>query len=461
MTPNSANARRRQPKNAGAHRRRRKHRSALTRTVAIGGAAICIGAAYDLSTPTADALSILLPGRTVNGVGNTTRINIFEGNIFMPQLGLGRNVSNNSTVGNFAIGGGNDIISQLLNFEINLGGAAANGNGNTTQFNLFSYNIFNPQFSLGGNVSNNTSVGNVAMNNGNNSTAMTSVGSLFPWLGGPAGNGNTFQFGFFSGNIFNPQYSIGPNVSNNATSTNVAINNGNYSRTAATSVGVMSGLLGGFTGNGNTFQLGFFVSNIFNPQYSLGGGNTSNNSANTNTSSNNGNNSTTGTTGGGPSVGGTTGNGNTTQVAGGSGNIYNEQVNVGVNLFASTGTTSTTQQQGFALTTVGSTSSNSSSSTSSRQTAANPVSSISTASGDEQQSDDHGTNNTNNVTGSHSLSFAPTTRVSDTTAAAGDSTNAPVSASPTGADAGSGGAGSGDGGGGAGDGDGGGGDGTG
>ncbi len=451
MTPNSANARRRQPKKTGAHRRRRKHRSALTRTVAIGGAAICIGAAYDLSTPTADALSIVLPGRTVNGVGNTTRINIFEGNIFMPQLGLGGNVSNNSTVGNVAIGGGNDIISRLLNFEINLGGAV--GNGNTTQVNLFSYNIFNPQFSLGGNFSNNTSVNNVAMNNGNNSNATTSMGSIFPFLGGPAGNGNTFQFAFFSGNIFNPQYSIGPNISNNSTTTNVAINNGNYSRTAATSVGVMSGLLGGFTGNGNTFQLGFLVSNIFNPQYSFGGGNTSNNSANTNTASNNGNNSTTGTTGGGPSVGGTTGNGNTTQVAGGSGNIYNEQVNVGVNLFGSTGTSSTTQQQGLALNTVGSNSSNTSDSLSSRHSATSPASSNSTMSGNEQQSDDLDTSSSNSSTsGSHSLSFAPTTRVSDSTAAAGDSTTAPASASPTGADAGSGDAGSGDGGGGAGDG---------
>ena len=52
-----------------------------------GWRSICIGAAYDISTPSADALSILLPGRTADGVGNSTRINILEGNIFNPQLG--------------------------------------------------------------------------------------------------------------------------------------------------------------------------------------------------------------------------------------------------------------------------------------------------------------------------------------------------------------------------------------
>ncbi len=57
---------------------------ALTRTVAAGGAALAIGAA---GTPTAGALTILLPGPTVDGESNTTRIDIFEGNIFNPQFG--------------------------------------------------------------------------------------------------------------------------------------------------------------------------------------------------------------------------------------------------------------------------------------------------------------------------------------------------------------------------------------
>ena len=74
------------------------------------------------------------------------------------------------------------------------------------------YNIFNPQASLlGGNVSNNTTVGNVATDQGNNtSTKATSTGSGFlpSFLGGMTGNGNTFQIAFFSGNIFNPQWSV-------------------------------------------------------------------------------------------------------------------------------------------------------------------------------------------------------------------------------------------------------------
>lgn len=404
------NADRPQLKKTGAHRMRRKHRSALTRTVAVGGAAICIGAAYDMSTPTAEALSILIPGRTVDGVGNSIRINLFEGNIFMPQLSFGTNISNNSTTGNVAIGNGNDIISQLLNTDIRLGGAATTGNGNITQINLFSYNIFNPQWSLGGNISNNTSTGNVAMNNGNNSGTVGSAGSLFPFLGGGAGNGNTFQFSLFSGNIFNPQYAIGGNVSNNTTVSNVAMNNGNYSRTAVTSINVLTNLFGAFGGNGNTFQLGFFVSNIFNPQYSFGGGNTSNNSANTNTASGNGNNSTTTGTGGGTSIGGTTGNGNTTQVAAGSGNIINDQVNIGVNLTHSNGTSS--QQLTAGTNAAGSNDSNSS--------GTNPVSllrSTSTASDNQQPSVDTDTAGPteSDSAGSHPSSASSASPVSSNT----------------------------------------------
>jgi hypothetical protein len=300
----------------------------ITRTLAAGGAAICLGAAYDISTPNADALSILLPGRTVDGVGTTTRINILEGNIFNPQLGIGGTNSNNSTIGNVVMNQGNNIVNQLLSQQIRLGGAA--GNGNTTQINILSYNIFNPQISLiGRNISNNTSVNNVAANNGNNSTTdITTGGGLLPWLGGAAGNGNTTQFAFFSGNIFNPQWSMlgGGNLSNNTTFTNVAIGNGNYSQ-ATLSMGGWFGtfLMGG--GNGNTTQFGFFVSNIYNPQWTFGGGNMSNNTAATNTSAGNGNNSGNEVTGGG--LGGTTGNGNTNQTSAGSGNIYNDQVNVG------------------------------------------------------------------------------------------------------------------------------------
>jgi len=318
----------------GAHRKASKRRRVLTRTVAAGGAALCIGAAYEVSTPNADALSILLPGRS----GSTTRVNILEGNVFNPQLGIGGgSTSNNSTIGNVWMNQGNNVINQLLSAQINLGGSA--GNGNTTQINILSYNIFNPQFSIGPNISNNTSVNNVAMGNGNNSTSnVTTPGGALPFFGGAAGNGNTAQFAFFSGNIFNPQYSLfGQNLSNNTAITNVAANNGNFS---ATSI-ALGGWLGTFAfggGNGNTFQYGFFVSNIYNPQFSWGAGNMSNNTATTNTSTGNGNNSSNDVAGGGlgTTVGGTTGNGNSTQVSTGSGNIFNDQINVGP--FGGTGT---------------------------------------------------------------------------------------------------------------------------
>ena len=342
MTSDVSDAGRRRRATAGIHRKKRRGRSWLTRTVAVGGAAVCVGTAHEVFTPTADALSILLPGPTVNGVGSATRINLFEGNIFNPQLGIGGGTtSTNSTSGNVAIGQGNNIINQLLSVQINLAGAV--GNGNVTQINILSYNIFNPQFSLvGPNISNNTSVNNVAINNGNNSsTQVSSDGGAPTWLGGAAGNGNTTQFSFFSGNIFNPQWSLigGGNLSNNTTLTNVAIGNGNFSQ-ATLSLGGWFGtfLLGG--GNGNTNQFAFFVSNIYNPQFTFGGGNISNNTAATNTANGNGNNSTTEVTGGGTTVvGGTTGNGNTNQVGFGSGNISNGQVNIGP---GSTSTVTTT-----------------------------------------------------------------------------------------------------------------------
>ncbi|WP_110316883.1 hypothetical protein [Mycolicibacterium moriokaense] len=421
--------------------------------------------ANDLSTPVADAFSIVIPVGSTNGVGNSLRINIFEGNIFAPQLSLGTNVSNNSTAGNIAIGNGNDVLSQ--NTDIGVGGAVANGN--VMQINLFSFNIFNPQWSLFGNFSNNTSINNVAMNNGNNSLSVGSAGSLFPFLGAPAGNGNIFQFSLFSGNIFNPQYSIGGNISNNTTVTNAAINNGNYSRAAVTWGNVLTnlfGLVGAVAGNGNVFQLGFFVSNIFNPQYSFGGGNTSNNSATTNTASGNGNNSGSSGTGSGLSVGGTTGNGNTTQVAGGSGNISNDQTNVGINLFGSNGSTSNNQQQTVGTTAVGSNNSNIS--------GVSPVSLLSTkttASDVQQQSVDTGTagsneskgtgtqpssagSNESTSTGSHpstgstvisntttsgstSLSFAPKV-VAATSTPSSTSTNDKGTAGPAGSNAGGG-----------------------
>lgn len=321
---------RRQRKNAGAHRksRARKGRSVFTRTVAAGGAAMAIGGAYQATAPTAQALSILLPGPTVDGVSNTTEFNLFEGNIFDPYFGIGGGASNNNVIGNIAVNIGNQIINSLLDVTLNFGAAAGYGNGNVTQVNLFSYNIFNPQVSLGANVSNNSTTNNVSMNNGNNSSATVNAGGL-PLIGGAMGNGNTVQISLFSGNIFNPQWGAS-NTSTNAATTNVSAGNGNYSQSS-----LFGGLFGGFLfggGNGNTTQIGFFVSNIWNPQWAFGGGNVSNNTATTNVSTDNGNNSSNQVNGGGLGtvVGGTTGNGQTTQVASNSGNIYNDQVNIGI-----------------------------------------------------------------------------------------------------------------------------------
>jgi|GEM_PF-3707059 len=337
---------RRQRRRAGAHRKSRKRRSLFARAIAAGGAALAIGAAYEVSAPTAQALIIRVPGFTSNGVTNSAEFHIFEGNIFNPQFGIGGAMSNNNVIGNIAVNIGNQIVNSLFDFELNFG-AAATGNGNVIQVNLFSYNIFNPQFSLGANVSNNTTVNNVAMNNGNYSTT-TVNGNGLPLIGGAMGNGNTVQFSFFSGNIFNPQWGAA-NTSNNTATTNVAIGNGNHSST-----NLLGGLFGSFLfggGNGNTFQFGLFVSNIFNPQFAFGGGNVSNNTANTNVATDNGNHSTNEISGGGLGtiVAGTTGNGNTNQVASGSGNIYNDQVNIGFAALApssSNNTITTGTQQG-------------------------------------------------------------------------------------------------------------------
>lgn len=340
----------RRHRRAGAHRLRRKQQTTLTRTVAVGGAAVCIGAAYELATPTADALSIVFR----DGNGNATQVNIIEGNIFDPQLGIrGGTVSNNSTSGNLAIGNdivtaatgndivtrlpGNELIDRLINLwstEIVLGAAAGQGTGNTTQVNILSYNIINPQLSgSGGNVSTNLTVSNVAMDRGNYAIATSTGGTGSGWFGGMLGNGNTNQLSFFSGNIINPQFSLGNNVSQNTAVTNASIENGNDSDTQATTAGGLGSTALGTTGNGNTNQFAMFTSNVINPQFTIGGTNTSNNNAHTNAAIDNGNDSATDVTStdrlGNSTVVGSTGNGNTNQSATGASNIFNQQWRLG------------------------------------------------------------------------------------------------------------------------------------
>jgi hypothetical protein len=375
----------------GAHRTPRK-RSALTRTIAAGGAVVCIGVVYEMTAPTVHALSIVFRSPQANGTTDEVRINALHGNIFDPQLGLlGGNASNNSTTGNGAFGTVNNplinnpivnnpilrLLVSLWEREIVFGSAASGPVSNTTQLSFGSFNIFNPQTSLfGGNVSNNTTTGNVALGNGNNTdTSVTSVPSLWTsWFGGMTGSGNTTQLALFSGNIFNPQWSLfGPNVSNNTAITNVAANNGNYSQTSVTQGGGLLGavarfFLGGMTGNGNTTQTAIGTSNITNPQVSIAGSNQSNNMAITNDAIGNGNSSQTTVNGSGNVIStGTTGNGNTNQTAIGTSNIENTQVSIGDIGLTPRPAELSTSQSGSQLTTTSTTPTSSSASSTDSQ----------------------------------------------------------------------------------------------
>lgn len=302
------------------------------RVLAAGGAALCIGFLAEMNAPDADALAILLP----SGNGNATQINILEGNVFNPQFGAGGNSSISQTIGNIIFGQGNHSSSQGSSSgggifgPLALGGAT--GNGNVTQINILSFNIINPQVSLNGsNYSHNTTVSNVAVGNGNFSDNNSSSSGGTSMIGGAVGNGNTQQFSLFSGNIFNPQFSLfGDNYSNNTAISNISLFNGNFSNNSATGSGG-SGFFGALFGNGNTSQTAAGTTNIINPQFSFLGKNWSNNNATTNLSGGNGNysNNQGSTSGNNGTVGGANGNGNTSQTAWGAGNNINEQFRLG------------------------------------------------------------------------------------------------------------------------------------
>jgi hypothetical protein len=323
MTPDISGPDRRRPtKTGGRHRAPHRKQTIVVRTIGVGAVAGCVALVAEMNAPDADALSILIP----MGNGNATQVNILEGNKFDPQFGLGGNVSNNTTVGNIMLGnnpGNADVVIPLA-----LGGAA--GTGNVTQVNILSYNIFNPQVSLfGNNVSNNLTVSNVAAANGNGVATTTGTPGLFGWDWDGSGSGNTTQVSFLSGNIYNPQLSLfGSNTSNNIAVTNLATGNGNGSPTGSSSG--LFGLAGlGMNGSGNSTQVAAGTTNIVNPQASLFGSNSSNNLALTNGSFFNGNGSPTSTSGGGLLGGlliGQTGSGNSNQVAGGVSNIENTQL---------------------------------------------------------------------------------------------------------------------------------------
>ena len=320
MTPDSSGAYRRAPDNTGGrHRTTRRKAPIVVRTIGVGAVAGCIALVAEMNAPDAEALSILLP----MGNDNATQINILEGNVIDPQFNPAGNTSNNTTIGNIMLGntpqGSSDIV-----VPINSGGTG--GYGNVTQVNILSYNIFNPQVSLfGNNMATNTTVSNVSGGNGNGAPASSTSGLI-----GPAaqGSGNTTQIALLSGNIFNPQASLfGSNTSNNTAATNISVLNGN---------GVASGIFASdafsaINGSGNTSQVAGASGNIANPQFSLLGSNTSGNTALVNQSWINGNGSPTVTQGDGLGTFliGLTGSGNSNQAAGLVSNIWNTQGTLG------------------------------------------------------------------------------------------------------------------------------------
>lgn len=98
----------------GAHRMPRKQ-ATLSRAIAVGGAACCIGAVAEGTAPSAEALSIVLPGGGLNGNGNTTQLNILEGNVINPQFSFwDGNTGSNSIIGNITKGNGNHSSTKVL-----------------------------------------------------------------------------------------------------------------------------------------------------------------------------------------------------------------------------------------------------------------------------------------------------------------------------------------------------------
>jgi hypothetical protein len=253
----------------GTHRMPRK-RSVMTRTVAAGGvaaggAACCLGLLGDGTTPTANAFSATF----VEG-GETIQLNILEGNVIDPQFGLGGTSSNNSTIGNIFTGHGNGNITGVNSTGTGSGTTNTTvNNGNTIQINILSGNIFNPQLSLlGGNSSNNSTLGNLSSNNGNgNTTGVNYTGTGSGTTNTTVNNGNSEQIDILSGNVFNPQLSLlGGNSSNNSTIGNMSDSNGNGNITGINSTGTGYG-----TGSGQTTNA--TVSNGNTKQTEFGSGN--------------------------------------------------------------------------------------------------------------------------------------------------------------------------------------------
>ena len=332
----------------GIHRMPRKP-SVMTRTVAAGGvaaggAACCLGLLGDGTAPTANAFSTTF----VEPNGTTVQLNILQGNVILPQFGLGGNSSNISTIGNVFAGNGNGNTTSVGVTSTGSGSQTTNvtvSNGNVVQINILSGNVFNPQLSLfGGNSSNTSTIGNLSTLNGNGNTTgvgVTSTGSGSQTTNVTVSNGNSTQIDILSGNVFNPQLSLlGGNSSTTSTIGNASIGNGNGNTTGVgvTSTGGGSQTTNVTVSNGNSTQTVFGSGNVFNPQLSLLGGNSGTTSTLGNIAAGNGNGNTTGVTSiqtgsaplGGNSVGVTTTEGNSNQKTNLSGNIINPQLSSGL-----------------------------------------------------------------------------------------------------------------------------------
>ncbi len=134
-------------------------------------------------------------------------------------------------------------------------------NGNVVQINILSGNVFNPQLSLlGGNSSNTSTIGNLSTLNGNGNTTgvtATSTGTGSSTTNTTVSEGNSTQIDILSGNVFNPQLSLlGGNSSNTSTIGNASILNGNGNTTgvAVTSTGSGSSTTNATSSEGNSTQ---------------------------------------------------------------------------------------------------------------------------------------------------------------------------------------------------------------
>jgi hypothetical protein len=282
--------------------------------ITCGATAVCVGLAFSPSSQAASTID------QTDSAGNTFQVSNGQ-DVFKPQFSLwplGDNNLNIHTVGNTAINQGNNTTGQPWLFGTGAGNVVQVGTGG---------NIVAPQVAIG--VDNHSVLiteGNYAGNNGNGSDTDVKQGYLID------GNGNVYQIAFMQGNIVNPQFAVnGDNYSTIDAYGNYAETNGNGSNTEST-----SGTLGFVTGNGNVVQIEILSFNVINPQVAVNGSNNLDISTSGNQAYDNGNGSNTTAAGKIPPGVGIpglfyvyttqTGNGNVTHVAILSHNVWAPQI---------------------------------------------------------------------------------------------------------------------------------------